>query len=109
MEIVRGGSDTSRSEPSVAMLRRFGAISPAAITMAVGEVNQARSFEGPLDVVLPERREEWEQVVRVMLLEHADFIAAPQARDEVACYYGPLQKLIARVVRDATQVNEPPA
>jgi hypothetical protein len=41
------------------MLRRFGAISPAAITMAVGEVNQARSFEGPLDVVLPERREEW--------------------------------------------------
>jgi hypothetical protein len=40
------------------MLSRFGKISPAAITKAVGEVNQARSLADPLDFFLPERRDE---------------------------------------------------
>lgn len=47
------------------------------------------------------RRKEWKQAIRVMLREHADFIAAPEARDEVDCYYGPLRKLILEVVNDA--------
>ena len=59
MEIVRGGSDTSRSEPSVAMLRRLGKISPAAITTAVGERNHARRFQRTLDVLLLALREIW--------------------------------------------------
>jgi hypothetical protein len=54
---------------------------------------------------VPERREEWEKVVRVMLREHADFIAAPQARDEVACYYGPLKRLIEDVMEEAAAAS----
>jgi hypothetical protein len=54
---VRGGSDTSSSEPSVAMLRRFGKRSPAAITKAVGERNHARRSQRALDVSLLVLRE----------------------------------------------------
>ena len=50
--IVRGGSDTSRTEPSVAMLSRFGKMSPAAITTAVGERTQARTSQRPPDILL---------------------------------------------------------
>lgn len=49
---------------------------------------------------VPEKREEWEKVVRLMLREHADFIASPEARDEVDCYYGPLKRLIDEVVKE---------
>ncbi|MFL6843641.1 MAG: hypothetical protein ACJ8ER_02030 [Allosphingosinicella sp.] len=56
---------------------------------------------------VPERREEWEKVVRVMLREHADFIASPATRDEVDCYYGPLKRLI-RETKEASTPSPPP-
>jgi hypothetical protein len=62
---VRGGSDTSRSEPSVAMLRRFGKMSPAAITIAVGERNHAWRFQRALDVLLLALRGVWRGGMRV--------------------------------------------
>jgi len=57
---------------------------------------------------VPERREEWERVVLVMLREHADFLAAPEAADEVQCYYGPLKGLIGEAVRRATSTADAP-
>lgn len=50
---------------------------------------------------VPEQRDEWEKVIRVMLREHADFIASPETRDEVGCYYGPLKRLIDDRIRDS--------
>ncbi|HYD37477.1 MAG TPA: hypothetical protein VEA60_07680 [Allosphingosinicella sp.] len=50
---------------------------------------------------VPEHEEEWKRVVRVMLREHADFIASPEARDEVDCYYGPLRQLIRETIEEA--------
>jgi hypothetical protein len=55
---------------------------------------------------VPERRKEWEKVVRVMLREHADFIASPAKRDEVDCYYGPLRRLIGETIEEA-QISSP--
>jgi hypothetical protein len=49
---------------------------------------------------VPERRTEWEQVVKVMLREHADFIASPETREEVDCYYGPLKRLIEATIAE---------
>jgi hypothetical protein len=55
------------------------------------------------------RRKEWKRAIKVMLREHADFIAAPEARDEVDCYYGPLKKLIRDVIEEARVLDPPPA
>ena len=52
MQIVRGGTDTSISEPSVAMLNRLGNMSPAANSSAVGERNHARRSQRALDALL---------------------------------------------------------
>jgi len=57
MEIVRGGSDTSRTAPSVAMLRRLGKVRPAAITTATGERSHARRSQRWLDIRLLALRE----------------------------------------------------
>ena len=65
MGIVRGGSDTSRIEPSVAMLKRFGKTRPAAITRAVGERNKSRRSQGLLDDLLFGSREERRGGMRV--------------------------------------------
>jgi hypothetical protein len=56
---------------------------------------------------VPERRKEWEQVVKVMLREHRDFITASEAKDEVDCYYGPLRDLIAEI-RNTETLPSPP-
>lgn len=42
----------------------------------------------------PKARDQWKRVLKVMLREHADFLADPAATDEVQCYYGPLKDLI---------------
>jgi len=49
---------------------------------------------------VPEKREEWERVVKVMLREQADFLSAPEAAEEVECYYGPLKRLIDEAVEE---------
>jgi len=54
------------------------------------------------------RRNEWERVIKAMLREHADFIASPEARDEVDCYYGPLKRLIRETVEEARAVAHSP-
>jgi hypothetical protein len=54
------------------------------------------------------RRKEWEKVVRVMLREHADFIASPATRDEVDCYYGPLRRLIRETIEEARMPSPAP-
>lgn len=55
---------------------------------------------------VPEKREEWERAVKVMLREHSDFITSTEARDETDCYYGPLKRLIEEV-RDEARAAAP--
>jgi len=57
---------------------------------------------------VPKRqRKEWERVVKVMLREHADFIASPEARDEVDCYFGALNRLVRERIEE-TRLSCPP-
>ena len=58
---------------------------------------------------VPEARDQWARVVWVMLREHADFLSAPEAQDEVDCYYGLLGRLIrkAKALENPTPANGP--
>ena len=58
---------------------------------------------------VPERREEWEQAIRVMLREHADFLTSPETADEVLCYYGRLRTLIDEIRAEVRAGSSAPA